>query len=191
MEPRNRQRDHVIDVAFELFLERGYEQVTIEEIADAAGISPRTFYRYFDAKDGVLAEVGRAAMDQVVIRLEPTDEPPPVELLARTLAEVFVGSLDFPRVELYVRLLRERPELREKVGRWREQWAARLAQRLAEADGRDRPSFAEQVVTRVTMALVAVAFDDWILNDPSRASVAAAVEAALSVLRATPQGPST
>ncbi|KAA9165580.1 TetR family transcriptional regulator [Amycolatopsis acidicola] len=55
---------HLADVAQELFLERGFEQTTIDDIARAAGVSRRTFFRYFSTKADVLwvespAEIGR------------------------------------------------------------------------------------------------------------------------------------
>lgn len=66
------------DVALRLFDQRGFANVTVEEIAAVAHISVRTFYRYFGAKDDVLqlrinrrSEVLRAAL-----AARPVDEPP-------------------------------------------------------------------------------------------------------------------
>lgn len=40
--------------ALELFLERGYDETTVQDITDAAGVSQRTFFRYYPTKDAVL-----------------------------------------------------------------------------------------------------------------------------------------
>jgi AcrR family transcriptional regulator len=42
------------EIALELFVHRGYSSVSVDDIASAAGVSARTFYRYFDTKEDVL-----------------------------------------------------------------------------------------------------------------------------------------
>ena len=70
----------ILEAALELFERQGYDDTTIEEIAGAADVSPRTFFRYFDTKaDLVLADHDRAhgkegLLDRVTAR--PADESP-------------------------------------------------------------------------------------------------------------------
>jgi AcrR family transcriptional regulator len=51
---RRKTRETIIKVALELFVERGYEETTIAEIADAAEVSPRTIFAYFPSKADIL-----------------------------------------------------------------------------------------------------------------------------------------
>jgi AcrR family transcriptional regulator len=51
---KQKTRDTIVRVALELFDERGYEQTTIAEIAEAAEVSPRTIFAYFPSKEDIL-----------------------------------------------------------------------------------------------------------------------------------------
>jgi AcrR family transcriptional regulator len=64
--------------AYRLFSERGYEATTVHDIAAAAGLTERTFYRYFDGKEGLLAEEYQALLKVLgdAIRSRPASEPP-------------------------------------------------------------------------------------------------------------------
>ena len=57
LQSRKRQlvRDAIYDSAIELFAKKGFDETTVEEVAEAAGISRRSFFRYFESKDDLLA----------------------------------------------------------------------------------------------------------------------------------------
>jgi AcrR family transcriptional regulator len=75
-----RQRgDGILEAALDLFEHRGYDDTTIEDIAAAADVSPRTFFRYFDTKaDLVLADDYSRPKKGLVERVatRPADEAP-------------------------------------------------------------------------------------------------------------------
>ena len=74
--------------ALRLFEERGFDQVTVDEIASAARISARTFYRYFPAKEDVL-----------LVRIDRRSEALRVALAARPVDEPALHSLRLALVE--------------------------------------------------------------------------------------------
>ena len=59
------------EAAMELFLERGYEQTTVADIAERAGLTARTFFRYFADKREVLFVVGRRSNGRSSTRSRP------------------------------------------------------------------------------------------------------------------------
>jgi AcrR family transcriptional regulator len=66
------------EAARRLFAQHGYESTTVREISQAAGVTERTFYRYFDGKEGLLAGEALAWIDALHdgIRNRPAEEPP-------------------------------------------------------------------------------------------------------------------
>ena len=60
---------HIERKALELFAEHGEEEDTVEQIAEAAGISVRTFFRYFPARDDVLAALPRRQNEEMARRV--------------------------------------------------------------------------------------------------------------------------
>jgi AcrR family transcriptional regulator len=77
-----RTRQELIDAAFALFAERGFESVTVDDIAERADVSPRTFFRYFPVKEDValagLQETSALLLERLAAR--PPEEPPLVAL---------------------------------------------------------------------------------------------------------------
>jgi AcrR family transcriptional regulator len=57
------QRRHIVETAFQVFAERGYEKTTVREIAAKAGMTPGNIYRYVGSKDDILHLLCQRAYD--------------------------------------------------------------------------------------------------------------------------------
>ncbi|WP_018352636.1 TetR family transcriptional regulator [Longispora albida] len=90
---RKRQlvRDELSEAALKLLAYQGFEETTIEQIAAAAGVSKRTFFRYFAAKEDVLIEMLSELADAIRAGLatRPASESP-----AEALRAVFQIPID-------------------------------------------------------------------------------------------------
>jgi AcrR family transcriptional regulator len=77
---QNRQRTHrsLVEAAGRLFQQRSFEAVTVRDIAAAAGVGERTFFRYFPSKESLVLQQVRdlIPMLEAAIRARPAAEPP-------------------------------------------------------------------------------------------------------------------
>jgi AcrR family transcriptional regulator len=75
---RRETLQRITDAGICLFIEKGYEATTLDEIAAAAGISRRTFFYYFKYKDDILLSLqsGMGEMIVVALREAPQDKRP-------------------------------------------------------------------------------------------------------------------
>lgn len=76
--------------ARELTLRRGLDAVTVDDIADAADVSPRTFFNYFSSKEQAIVGVDPTALAELAAALEarPAEESPLEALAAVLVADV-------------------------------------------------------------------------------------------------------
>jgi AcrR family transcriptional regulator len=81
---RERTHDAIRDAAHDLFLERGFAGTTIDDIAAAADVSPRTFFRYYANKEEVLFSQFDETLD---LLREFLESRPPDESVAAVLRE--------------------------------------------------------------------------------------------------------
>ena len=73
--------------AYELYIERGFEHVTVAEIAERAGLTKRTFFRYFDDKREVLFSGAPALQDAVVAAVaDAPEDVAPIDAVVAALA---------------------------------------------------------------------------------------------------------
>src|ERR1019366_10502764 len=85
---KEKTRATVQRIALSLFTKQGYDNTTIEQIAEAAEISPSTFFRYFLAKEAVVLHDSLDPMLIEVFRSQPT-QLNIVQAIRSTLRRVF------------------------------------------------------------------------------------------------------
>lgn len=157
------------EVALQLLAAQGYDETTVDDIAAAAGMSRRTFHRYYASKEDVviqlLADLGAQMRDELSTR--PAGEPPAVALRhAVTVAINFcAGHHDPGKTLAVVRLIQRTPVLRarslERQARWQAELAAVLAQRL----GLEPDDLFAELATRMALAAFDAAMERWALSD--------------------------
>ncbi|MBV9214292.1 MAG: TetR/AcrR family transcriptional regulator [Actinobacteria bacterium] len=79
------RRQQLVEVGRELFAKRPYDEVWVEEIASAAGVSRGLLYHYFPTKRDFFVEVVRAQVDHIAELTAPDLSKPPLEGLRETL----------------------------------------------------------------------------------------------------------
>ncbi len=132
-----RRRERITDAALRLFAERGFEGATIDDIAAAAEVSRRTFFRYFARKEDVILDWKRAMAEQLreALAARPSSEAP-LDAVHRALAAVAAAYGAQPELTLgLMRLFESGPELH--AGSDYQAWDAVLTEGIAERLGVD------------------------------------------------------
>ncbi len=178
-------REAIAHAAWALFAAEGYEATTVTEIARAAGVSRRTFFRYFSSKDDVVVGTSDALAEDLLAAFarRPHGEPP-LAAIRGALRPILEARLaDAREARAIVRLLRESRTLRRAMLERHARMEERLAALFAERTGTDRrkdPTPA--LLAFVTRALVDTAFNVWYDQRPRR--VGAMVDDLFDRLRA-------
>lgn len=106
-------RDALISAAFELFVERGFEQTTVDDIVRLAGVGRRSFFRYFPSKEDVVFPDHEHCLAEMTAFLEEPSEEEPVKRAcdaSRLVLRVYAADPSFS-VQRY-RLTKSVPGLR-------------------------------------------------------------------------------
>ncbi len=148
-------------MALRLLTDRDFDSLTIDQIADAAGISRRTFFRYFASKEDVVF----AFLDQWAVRLaadivaRPVEENP-VAAVQNSFRQLTAAYND--RALALVRVVRETPSLREAERINREHLRMAVVNALATRLGFDPESdMRPQILATIAFAPLDAAMFAW------------------------------
>jgi AcrR family transcriptional regulator len=181
---RIKRRDEVAMVAIRLFGERGFHDVTVDEIAAAADIAPRTFFRYFPSKDDVLFtdhEDKRQRLRQM-IAASPTDEPILSSVRHAIMALADQYEHDSERMLLSWRVVAETPSLQARAIEHQDAWEEELVEMIAaRLDVDPLLDLRTRVVAATTMASLRSALRVWVATD-GRTDLVALANQALDLL---------
>jgi AcrR family transcriptional regulator len=148
---KQQTREEIARAAMELFLARGFDAVTVAEVADAAGVSEKTVYNHFSAKeDLVFPDVEQrwtALLDRIRDRAPGTSLVEPFRTATRELLDqVATGAVD--EITARPRLVMGSAALRDRLFVGWEHEAALLAPIIAAEVGDDGAHLVPAVVAR-------------------------------------------
>jgi TetR/AcrR family transcriptional regulator, regulator of mycofactocin system len=171
-------------VALRLFTEHGFDDTTVERIAAAAGVSRRTFFRYFDSKTDVLWQ----AFDGEVERLSEAFAAVPAGLpLMAAIRQVVVGANryrteDVAELRTRMNLITSVPALHASAAQHYEAWERAVSEFAATRLGQPADSLFPLAIGRATLAVCRSAYDRWV--DRADSDLTVYLDQALSGLAA-------
>jgi AcrR family transcriptional regulator len=146
--------------AMRLFREHGYAETTVDQIADAAEVSPSTFFRYFPTKEDVVLEDDFHTQLLAAMRAQPA-ELSPIDAVREALTTVFGGMSDAVKARERERneLIKSVPELHGAVLDKYTYSLRQLAAIVAERLGRDPSDFPVRVFSGAIVGVVLATVD--------------------------------
>ncbi|MEY2399679.1 MAG: hypothetical protein QOJ00_2853 [Actinomycetota bacterium] len=175
----------MIRSALTQFAERGFDHVTVDEIAEACDVSPRTFFRYFGSKEDVLFGDSDENCARIVQLLH--DRMPEEPLLSALRRAVLAVAGEYQnRSDLVVlrhRIVHDTPALQRRVAERSHSWERLIVEELGP---RRRATAADELRLRLTVGAATtalrVAVDVWI-NRGGRGELTELLTEALDQLR--------
>lgn len=162
--PPSTSRHEIAEVALGLFVDRGFDATTVEDIAAAVGIGRRTLFRYFPSKNDIVWGDWGAELDRLRANLAaaPTDVPVIAAVVGAVLATNDFRASDLPELRVRMQLMTSVPTLQAystlRYQEWREEIAVFTAARLGQAPYELVP----QTLAYATLGVTLAAFLRWV-----------------------------
>jgi len=183
MRERKRAETHarIQTEAMRLFLERGFDAVTLDDIAAAADVSRRSLFHYFESKEEIVfstkAEFPRLVVEAIGRR--PDDEPL-IDIVENAMIEMARQHIP-SQTRNYARLIRDTPALRAG-DQAKYEYVERLsANALAAKKGLPENDIACRVIAATAIGIIKLAVEAWLAKGGPKLEVS--IKAAFDALR--------
>lgn len=181
---RRQIRAEIQRAAFELFAHQGFDEVTTEQIAAAAGISPSTYFRHVRSKEDLLLEPVREGGAGITTLLEERDAAEPADIALAQSILTRSNTLAAAELEQWRSAFATAPHLLDRVALITPEHRARLVELVAQRMSRD-PLVDSTPGLLVHLMLAAAEFGylQWLRStDHPGASLPVCVEGALNAV---------
>jgi AcrR family transcriptional regulator len=159
---KQRTRGAIVEAAFELFDERGFDGTTIADIAEAAEIAPRTFFSYFPSKDDVVFHDFEEKFGMFASWLREREPGTNTVDALRAGVQTMIGEADPEHLEqkrLAKRLISQNESLAAHAQHLRGKFGELLVESVAEDLGDDPGDLRPRLVAAAATAAMGVIDD--------------------------------
>lgn len=162
---RERKKDDtrrsLIDIAYRFTLDRGFDGFTIAEIAEAAGVSRRTFSNYFSSKAECVMAANDSQAEQAIHELRTADPSEPVDQLIRRLLRLVTTEADGEWGD-FAQTVHSHPELRAEAAMWDQRIAGSIAAAIAQRLGIATDDLVAQALSLFAMTACRLVIERWL-----------------------------
>jgi len=145
-------RDAIWDAATELFTEKGFNETTVDDIADAAGVSRRSFFRYFESKNDLMAYGMVSYGAELIAAIEGCPKTYSLfDVLRETVHHVAADAATRPRTEKILAIVSKYPDARAALSVRLTEVRDRVTQALAR---RCRKSGEDDLTARIVAGMI-------------------------------------
>lgn len=159
-----RARAEIADAALALFFDRGFEGVTVDEIVTAAGVSRRTFFRYFETKEDALLADYPELNARLIEALEATEPDNAMDAIRAALQEMAAWYIERSEAVLArSKVIRDTStNVAARNLEFLSQWEQGVAHAVANQVGADAGDLMPRTAAAMTVGAFRAALTQWV-----------------------------
>jgi TetR/AcrR family transcriptional regulator, regulator of mycofactocin system len=164
---RSTTTDHISNVAIDLFSARGFDEVSVDDVAEAAGIARRTLFRYYPSKNALPWGDFDAHLDHMRDLLSELDPDVPIEQALRTALLAFnsFDEQETARHRQRMRVILETAALQAYSMTMYAGWRAVVAAFVARRLGAKVEDIVPQTVAWTMLGVALSAYEHWLADE--------------------------